>query len=64
MNLLHQVHWIQQVRFNRSRSRAANIDAGDGSRLRKDHGTTGQPLRTRDLSNLDPWNIRQTGSGA
>ena len=54
MNLLHQIHRIQQIGFDRSRSGPANIDAGDGARFCKDHGAAGRPFRARDLPDFDP----------
>ena len=64
MNLLDQVHWIQEVRFDRSRSGPSNIDAGHGARFCKDHGAAGRPFRARDLPDFDPGNIGQTTFGA
>ena len=61
MHLLHEIHRIQQIGFDRSRSRPANIDAGDGSGFREDDGAAGQPLRARDLADLDSRNIGDAG---
>ncbi len=57
VHLLHEVHGIQQIGFDRSGRRPANIDAGDRSRFGKNHRAAGQPLRARDLTDLDARNI-------
>ena len=57
MHLLHEIHWIQQIGFDRSGSRPAHIDAGHGAGFGKDDGAAGQPLRACDLADLDSGNV-------
>ena len=53
VHLLHEIHGIQQIGFNRSGSRPANIDTADGTGFGKDDSAASQPLRACNLTDLD-----------
>jgi hypothetical protein len=53
VHLLHEVHRIEQIRFDRSRGGPAHIDTRNSAGFRQDHRAAGRPLAARKVSNLE-----------